>query len=99
MSEIESSLYIVDNMCFGEEISISEVQETYFTNISSISGPSLNIHSDLPLAVTTNVDTGPKFNFLKAINFNYNNLPAQSRQHSFFINKKFIKISCLSRPQ
>ena len=65
MSEIESSLYIVDNMCFGEEISISEVQETYFTNISSISGPSLNIHSDLPLAVTTNVDTGPKFNILK----------------------------------
>ena len=65
MSEIESSLYIVDNMCFGEEISISEVQETYFTNISSISGPSLKIHSDLPLTVTTNVDTGPKFNILK----------------------------------
>ena len=56
MSEIESSLYIVDNMCFGGE---------YFTNISSISGPSLNIHSDLPLTVTTNVDTGPKFNILK----------------------------------
>ena len=65
MSEIESSLYIVDNMCFGEEISISEVQETYFTNISSISGPSLNIHSDLPLTVTTHVDAGPKFNILK----------------------------------
>ena len=65
MSEIENSLYIVDNMCFGEEISISEVQETYFTNISSISGPRLNIHSDLPLAVTTHVDAGPKFNILK----------------------------------
>ena len=65
MSEIESSLYIVDNMCFGEEISISEVQETYFTNISSISGPSPNIYSDLPLAVTTHVDAGSKFYFRK----------------------------------
>ena len=65
MSEIESSLYIVDNMCFGEEISNREVQETYFSNISNISGPNLNIHSDLSLTVTTHVDAGPKFHFFK----------------------------------